>query len=762
GLFGTTKIKKTLDMALQLHPGARHIAVIAGSSKVDRFLESEVRKALQTYEDQFDFIFLTDLAMDDLLVKVARLPENTVGFYALTLMDSTGKEFIPQKILPHIAQASNAPLYGLWDTFLGAGIVGGCLFSAEVGGARAAEIGLRILRGKKPSDIPVPRDLNRYMFDWRQLRRWGVSEGNLPPGSIVRYKELSSWDIYKWRIILFMLIVLMGSVVYVKYKTKIYKKRIEEQKKIQQLLEEKVNERTVFLQNANAELKQEINKRKGVEADLHQAKIKAEAANRAKGDFLAGMSHELRTPMNAILGFSQLIHHDPDITNGHREHLSIIQRSGRHLLSIIDDVLDMSKIDAGKTTLNDKKFNLHNLLNDLEGMLGFQAGGKGLFLTIERASDIPRYIRSDEIKLRQVLINLIGNAIKFTMEGGVVVRVEKHPAVHEKSDICHLHFEIEDTGPGFTPEEMDCLFEAFVQTKAGRQMREGCGLGLPISRRFVQLMGGDIRGRCRIGKGATFDFDIRVHVVNAADMETPAPGTMVVSLEAGQSMRKILIADDHPDNRKLFLKLLEPLGFDLREAADGREAVEIWRSWLPDLIWMDVLMPVMGGYEAVEIIRDGETSIAAELRTVIIAQSASAIEEEREAALEAGCDDFLRTPFRESELFELMGRHLGVRFVYEDIETENETPTGRARVALISPEHFHGIPDELLKRLKKAAIETDMAKMEMLLEKLRETHPELADCLGAFAYDFEYGAIVQMIEDVERRKSQGDAWLSPG
>ncbi len=494
----------------------------------------------------------------------------------------------------------------------------------------------------------------------------------------------------------------------------------------------------------------DITETKRATEELRKAKEAAETANRAKSAFLANMSHELRTPMNAILGFSRLIHREKSLSREQREHLSIIHRSGELLLTLINDVLDMSKIEAGRAILNEKDFDLYHLLKDLEDMPGFRAGQKGLSFLIERAPGVPRLARADETKLRQVLINLIGNAIKFTEEGGVVVRVEKGSDVLDEPNVCFLHFEIEDTGPGIPPGEAEFVFEAFARSKTGRWALEGTGLGLPISRKFVQLMGGDIRFFRPDGGGATFVFEIRIHVVDAGNIEKESPVRRAVSMEPGQPRHKILTVDDNPYSRKLLTKILTPFGFETREAENGQEAVAIWRDWAPDLIWMDIRMPVMDGFEAIAAIRDIAKTDPKLPKTAIIAQTASAFEEERAAVLDAGCDDFMRKPFKKSDVVELMRKHLGIRFVYEKARNGGEkTAEADRRSPPVSAEALSGIPDELVRRLKQAAMDTNMDDVDGIVEEIREIKPNVADSLAAFAIDFEYGKIVQMIDEHE-------------
>ncbi len=470
-------------------------------------------------------------------------------------------------------------------------------------------------------------------------------------------------------------------------------------------------------------------------AELAIAKEKAEIANQAKSTFVANMSHELRSPLNAILGFGQIMTRSQTLPKEHQENVSIINRSGEHLLTLINNILDLSKIEAGRITLNEKNFDLHQLLGDIEDMLHLKAEAKGLQLLVEHTNEIPQYIRTDEVKLRQVLINLINNAIKFTEEGGISVRVGKE-AQNENST--RILFEVEDTGAGIAPEELNKLFEAFVQTESGKQAQEGTGLGLPISRKFVQLMGGDIQVKSQVNKGTTFSFEIKATMVKESDIERKAPKRPVIALEPNQPRYRILIVDDKPLNRQLLIKLLSPLGLSLKEASNGQEAIKIWEEWEPQLIWMDMRMPVMDGYTATQKIKATTKGQA----VAIIALTASVLEEEKVVVLSAGCNDFVRKPFREEEIFQKMEEHIGVRFLYEEIES---TPSKEEEIQESIEEKMKALPDTLKEKLQDVILRSDLSGIAGTLLEIRQVDEVLAETVQQFCDRFEYDKVLNLL-----------------
>jgi PAS domain S-box-containing protein len=487
-------------------------------------------------------------------------------------------------------------------------------------------------------------------------------------------------------------------------------------------------------------------------SEIQKARRAAEAANQAKSAFLANMSHELRTPLNAILGFTQLMDRDPNLTAEQQENLGIINRSGEHLLALINDVLEMSKIEAGRVTLEEKSFDLYRLLDGLEEMFGLRAKDKGLALSFERAENVPRYVRTDEGKLRQVLSNLLGNAVKFTQEGGVVLRVgtreEGERTKEQPSSVVRrssLVFEVEDTGPGMAPEDLAVVFDPFVQATSGQEPQEGTGLGLSISRQYVRLMGGDITVSSELGQGSLFKFDVQIGLADAAEVQAAQPRRRVLGLEPNQPIYRLLVAEDKETNRQLLVKLLEPLGFEVKEAINGQEAIEIWERWEPHLIWMDMSMPVMDGYEATRRIKATTKGQA----TVIIALTATAFEEDRERILSEGCDDFVRKPFHEDEIYDKLAKHLGVRFIYEEQAppaTAQPTDAVAPLADVLTPAALAALPAGWVADLQQATIKADLNLILALIDQIHGQNPTLAGALADLARNFEYKKILTLIE----------------
>jgi len=476
----------------------------------------------------------------------------------------------------------------------------------------------------------------------------------------------------------------------------------------------------------------DLTEHKRAEAE-QRAREHAEAANKAKSEFLANMSHELRSPLSTILGFARLIARDPMLPEAIHEDIGLIVKSGEHLHTLINDVLDLSKLEAGRASVNEIEFRLDVLLNELHDLFGPASADKGVRLIFAPRPKPPCYVRADAVKLRQILINLIDNAIKFTSEGSVTVAVREQPSA-ESENPRRMTFAVTDTGPGIAANELEHLFDAFVQAEAGRRARKGTGLGLAISRRFVRLMGGEMGIKSEVGKGTEIFFEIPLCILKTNQQPQETLAFRVVGLAPGQAPYRLLIVDDLPEARQLLVRMLSLVGFELKEACDGREAIDIWRQWRPHLIWMDQHMPVMDGREATYRIKASPGG----QETIIIALTASSFEEERQDILAAGCEDFLRKPFRDNEIFTLLEKHLHTRFIYKE-ESREVSMTLDASALTAMPEAERGA-------LAEALIRLDADAVDALIETIGHRNRRLALTLTAMAKDFEYENMLALLQ----------------
>ena len=472
----------------------------------------------------------------------------------------------------------------------------------------------------------------------------------------------------------------------------------------------------------------------------------ADAANRAKSAFLARMSHEIRTPMNSILGFSQLMARDLAVTPTQQRYLDTISGSGAHLLGLIDDVLEMSRIEAGALSLDTESIDLHALLQDVENMMRVSAEAKNLQFEAIHDGDVPRHIQADRRKLRQILINMLGNSVKYTESGGIVVRTSAGEAPPEGSpdgNATRIAIEVEDTGCGIAPDEIGVVFDTFEQAGGGRRLGKGAGLGMPISRQYARLMAGDITVESVLGEGSVFRLEFQAERVAPSAVERRVSPRKVVGLAPGRPPARVLVVDDQDNNRDLLAEVLGRVGFVVREAIDGEQAVRDFHEWRPDLIIMDMRMPVMDGCEATRRIKELPDGSG----TRILIVSASTSENTRAEAL-ACADGFIRKPFGENDLLEEIERCLGISYIYEEEYSEDRAI--RVEIpARIDSDALQSLPDGMVVEMAEAVRSGKMSLLRQLIRRAGDVDEDLAKLLNEMAERYDYDALHEVLSAKE-------------
>ena len=465
------------------------------------------------------------------------------------------------------------------------------------------------------------------------------------------------------------------------------------------------------------------------------AKEQAELANKSKSIFLANMSHELRTPLNAILGFTRLMKMNSKIPEDEKKNLEIVNRSGEHLLNLINNVLDISKIEAGQINIDITTFNLYNTLHEVVAIMSQRAEAKGLFLQFNADKELPVYILSDELKLKQILINLLGNAIKFTQTGNVKLMVNSKN--NSQTETLQLLIEVHDTGVGISADDINRIFDPFVQV-GNESSVKGTGLGLTICKQFVELLDGKIQVESKPGLGSKFFVNLPVKLADKLENKT-ANYESIKSLALEEPEYRILIVEDQIENWLLLQRILQNVGFIVKVAENGKEGIDAFNEWNPHFIFMDVRMPVMNGLEATQQIRQTENGKSVK----IIGVSAHVFKEEIQNILANGMDDFIKKPYLFDDIYSNLQKHLGVKYIYHqhaDIKQLENT--------VLSLEMLKSLDSDTLLELKDYIVNLDTVGLAALVENISLENKELGSILKHYISNLKYTEIFRLLNQI--------------
>ena len=473
--------------------------------------------------------------------------------------------------------------------------------------------------------------------------------------------------------------------------------------------------------------------------ETSRAHEQASLANQAKSLFLATMSHELRTPLNAIIGFSELIARDQSLSAKQEDYIRLIHSNGEQLLTLINDILDISRIEAGKVVLNPSPFSLHHCLQARALTYEARAAETALMFRYEQDPNLPNVVAGDESKMLQVLDNLVSNALKYTEKGEVILRAGR---VDTDGPPYRIALEVEDTGPGIPKREQEKLFEAFTQTSVTRRRPvQGTGLGLSISERLTRLFGGCITLESDVGRGSIFTAELMLDAAEVSELII-RDATTVIGIAPGQTPPRILIVEDNAENRRVIHDFMEPIGFSIREAEDGERGLELCQAWQPQLILMDLQMPGISGLEATRRIRESTHG----RKVKVIAITASALEETRQEAMLAGCDGFLTKPVRASDVFDCIQEHLGLEYTYRASNLTEPEPEQQSLA--VSPRIIAQLPDDWKENIQRALQLLRHGDIQRLVNQLAEVDPDSGRHMQHKLDDFQYRDLSQIVDQI--------------
>ena len=753
GVFETHSVAETIVEAKR-QTGVNHIIFITDSSETGEANRKRLG-SLNAWRDAPENIhFIKDITSAEIESKIGSYPDNWPIFVGGHLRKENARgpliSFDEGTEMLH-ALVPN-PIYTETHALLGRGTVGGKVLDGNYHAQQAVQLAERLLSGASPETVePILEAKNQWIFDAAELENAKISLDDLPPDSILINERLLFYEQYAeivWPT-LFILGISFITIAVLSHAIRRQKNAESKLRANEKQLEQKIEHRTTelrevleSLQKSKAESEERSRELSKKNDELEKSRRFADQANQAKSDFLAKMSHELRTPLNSMLGFTQLLRGDATLPNKHQNYIATISSSGSHLLNLINNILDLSKIQAGKSKLNKKDFYIEALLKSVCQMLELEANKKGILLSCHCEPGFPDLIHHDESKYKQILINVLANAVKFTAYGQVSLRAEALASNQ-------LKFSIRDTGPGIAPQDLEILFEPFSQAEEGKLHGKSTGLGLSISAEFIKLMGGTIEVESEIGKGSLFTivlpYEKAKNLTNHDHVTDVKPS---LRLTVPPVPKKILVVDDDPPTRNLFVELLNRSGgFEVKTAVNGQEAIALSHEWHPDAILMDVQMPIMNGLEAAEIIKQEVKPLP-----TIIMLTTDTQAKTKKVAIAAGCDSFLNKPCSIDDLLQELVTQLDLQLIEEASEASDsepstpEAPLSATAMTADLSQSLAGLPQPLLRRLAQAAASLNNLKLDNVLDDLPAGNELLIAHLSSLKTNFRYDLILTMLE----------------